>query len=238
MKLDVLVFAAHPDDAEMSCGGTIAKLISQGKKLGIVDLTEGELGTRGSAEIRLREAAQATEIMGIHHRENLGFRDGFFKVDESHKLAIVQRVRRFMPDLVIANSVSDRHPDHGRAAQLIKESLFLSGLRRIETEWAGEAQNAWRPSQLVYFIQDNFHMPDFVVDITDFHDMKMAAIKAYASQFYDPNSDEPESYISSQTFLEFLEARARDVGHMVGAKYGEGFLSEKMIRLDTPLDLV
>ena len=238
MKLDLLVFAAHPDDAEMSCGGTICKLIAQGKKVGVIDLTRGELGTRGSAEIRDQEAANASKIMGIHVRENLRFRDGFFNYDEAHQIAIIQRIRKYCPDLVITNSPDDRHPDHGKAAKLVRDAAFLSGLRKISTSYEGEMQLEWRPKKLFYFIQDTWHMPDFVVDVSEFQEQKMEAVRAFKSQFYNPESDEPGSYISSQEFMEFLIGRARDVGHMVEATFGEGFLSERPIKITNPLDLL
>lgn len=238
MKLDVLVFAAHPDDAEMSCGGTICKLVDAGNKIGIVDLTRGELGTRGSAELRKKEAALASEIMGLAVRENLGFRDGFFENNEAHQIAIIQQIRRFQPKLLLVNAILDRHPDHGKAAKLVKDAAFLSGLRKISTSWEGNFQEAWRPAKLFSYIQDHRLAPDFVVDISSYFEQKWKAIQAYSSQFYNPESDDPETYLSSQAFMKFLEARHRDVGHLVGAEFGEGFQSETPLKIQSPLDLI
>lgn len=231
-KLDVLVFAAHPDDAELACAGTILKLKAQGKKVGIVDLTQGELGTRGSIEIRAMEAAASAKILGLDARINLKLRDGFFRNDETHQLAIIEAVRRFRPEIALINAPYDRHPDHGKGSQLVRDALFLSGLRRIETSFQGQAQKEWRPAKVWKYIQDQLIMPDFVVDITDFIEGKTAAIQAFSSQFYNPNSDEPETYISSKTFLEQVQARAKEMGHMIGVRYGEGFVSEKPLRVD------
>jgi len=242
-KLDVLVMAPHPDDVELGVGGTIAKLTSQGKKVGIVDLTQGELGSRGSAELRLKEAAKAAEILGVSVRENLGFRDGFFTHDEAHQLEIIKVIRRYQPDLLIANAPMDRHPDHGRASKLIREAAFLSGLRKIETEDSGTPQEHWRPKRMFCFIQDHHIEPDFVVDMTDFWEVKKQAILAYSSQFhapgqYKPKPGEPETYISNESFWYFLEGRARNTGHMSGAVFGEGFLSERPLNVASPLDLL
>jgi bacillithiol biosynthesis deacetylase BshB1 len=231
-KIDVLAFAAHPDDAELACSGTLLKLIAQGRKVGIVDLTRGELGTRGSAEIRDKEAAASAKILGLTVRINLGFRDGFFREDEAHQLAIIQAVRRFRPDVVLINAPYDRHPDHGRGSDLVRNAVFFSGLRRIETSHEGVAQTEWRPAKVWKYIQDQLILPDFVVDITDFMDTKMAAVQAFSSQFYNPGSDEPETYISSKNFMEQLQARAKEMGHLIGVRYGEGFLSEKPLRVD------
>ncbi|MFK7925009.1 MAG: bacillithiol biosynthesis deacetylase BshB1 [Bacteroidia bacterium] len=239
MKLDLLIFAAHPDDAELACSGTIAKLVAEGKKVGIVDLTRGELGSRGSAELRDQEAADSSKIMGIHARENLRFRDGFFANDEAHKLAVAKKIRKFRPEIVIANAPFDRHPDHGRGSSLVREAFFLSGLRRIETFGEdGQAQEAYRPKRIFYYIQDHHLEPSFVVDITPFYDIKLASIKAFTSQFFDPNSNEPKTYISSKDFWDFLEARARHMGHLVGATFGEGFISDTPLKIDSPLDLI
>ncbi|MEM6632204.1 MAG: bacillithiol biosynthesis deacetylase BshB1 [Bacteroidota bacterium] len=238
MKLDVLVFAAHPDDAEMSCGGTLCKLIDEGKKVGIVDLTRGEMGTRGTPEIRAQEAKKAAEIMGLTIRVNLGFRDAFFVHDEAHQLAIIQQIRRFQPDILLGNAVIDRHPDHGKAAKLVRDSAFLSGLRKITTSLEGQLQEPWRPKRMFTYIQDHRLQPDFVVDVTPYFGLKWEAIKAYSSQFYNPESDDPQTYLSSQAFLKFLEARHRDVGHLVGAEFGEGFQSETPLKINSPLDLI
>jgi bacillithiol biosynthesis deacetylase BshB1 len=245
MKLDLIVFAVHPDDAELSCAGTIAKMVAAGKKVGIVDLTRGELGSRGSAEIRAKEAARAGEILGIAVRENLGMRDGFFVQDEASMLAIVQVIRRYQPEMVIANAVTDRHPDHGRASKLVRDAAFLAGLRRIKTFDSGQPQEAWRPKRTFYYIQDTFHRPDFVVDITAFWDKKKAAIQAFASQFFDPNStyveqpdDAPITHISSEAFWLQIEARARTTGHFAGVPMGEGFTSEPPLLIGDPLMLL
>lgn len=243
MKLDVLVFAAHPDDAELGCSGTICKLVAQGKKVGIVDLTAGELGSRGNAELRKQEAQAAAKVMGLSARENLELRDGFFQPDEASTLAVIRQVRRFQPTVIITNVPSDRHPDHGRGSQLVRDAAFLSGLLRIETEWAGEAQAPWRSSSIFAYIQDHYHRPDFVVDITAFWQQKQQAILAFESQFFTPKSnggdDEPQTYISSEGFWKFLEGRARDIGHLVGYDLGEGFLCETPLGIDdlTRLDM-
>ncbi|MEL6652691.1 MAG: bacillithiol biosynthesis deacetylase BshB1 [Bacteroidota bacterium] len=239
MKLDLLVFAAHPDDAELACSGTIAKLVAEGKKVGIVDLTRGELGSRGTAELRDQEAMDSAKILGLAARENLRFRDGFFRNDEEHQLAIVRKIRQYQPEVVIANAPFDRHPDHGRGSNVVREAYFLSGLRMIETLGEdGNPQTAYRPKRLFYYIQDHHLEPSFVVDITPYYETKLASIKAFASQFYDPNSKEPETYISSKDFWDFLEARARHMGHLVGATYGEGFISDTPLKIDSPLSLV
>ena len=225
MKLDILVMAAHPDDAELSCAGTILKHISAGKKVGIVDFTRGELGTRGTPEIRLQESADATKILGLHARENLGIRDGFFRNDEETQLKLIEVIRKYQPEIVLANALEDRHPDHGKGAQLAIDACFLSGLRQIKT---GDLP-AWRPGQVYHYIQDRYLEPDFVVDISTQWDQKEAAIRAFKSQFFDPSSSEPASYISSPDFLNFIQARAMEMGHKIGVKYGEGFQSQKML---------
>jgi bacillithiol biosynthesis deacetylase BshB1 len=225
MKLDILVMAAHPDDAELSCAGTILKHIAAGKKVGIVDFTRGELGTRGTPEIRLQESADATKILGLHVRENLGIRDGFFRNDEETQLKLIEVIRKYQPEIVLANALEDRHPDHGKGAQLAIDACFLSGLRQIKT---GDLP-AWRPAQVYHYIQDRYLEPDFVVDISSQWDQKEAAIRAFKSQFFDPNSSEPASYISSPDFLNFIQARAMEMGHKIGVKYGEGFQSQKTL---------
>lgn len=230
MKLDILVIAVHPDDAELGCAGTILSHVAQGKKVGLVDLTRGELGTRGTPELRLQEAAAAAAVLGLSVRENLGFRDGFFRNDEEHQLALIPAIRRYRPDIVFANALTDRHPDHGRAADLIRDTCFYAGLRQVKTcEADGTEQAAWRPRQLFHFIQDRYLKPDFVVDVSDFWEQKLASIRAYRSQFYDPASTEPQSYISSEAFWRFLEARSREMGHLIGVTHGEGFTSERML---------
>ena len=227
MKLDILVMAAHPDDAELSCAGTILKHIAAGKKVGIVDFTRGELGTRGTPEIRLQESADATKILGLHVRENLGIRDGFFRNDEETQLKLIEVVRKYQPDIVLANALEDRHPDHGKGAQLAIDACFLSGLRQIKT---GDLP-AWRPAQVYHYIQDRYLEPDFVIDISAHWDQKEAAIRAFKSQFFDPSSAEPASYISSPDFLNFIQARGMEMGHKIGVKYGEGFQSQKTLEV-------
>lgn len=223
MKLDILAFAAHPDDVELAASGTLAAHIAIGYTVGIVDLTKGELGTRGSAELRKKEAAVASNILGIHARENLGFKDGFFQKDETHLLRVITAIRKYQPEIVLCNAIIDRHVDHGRAADLVNEACFLSGLRKIVTESNGSNQQEWRPKATYHYIQDRYLAPDFVVDITPYFDKKMESIKAYSSQFYDPTSDEPETAISNKDFLLFIEARARQFGRIIGTTYGEGF---------------
>lgn len=225
MKLDILVLAVHPDDAELSCAGTIAAHIAAGKKVGIVDFTRGELGTRGTPEVRLAESNDATQILGLHARENVGFRDGFSINDEAHQLVLMEVIRRYQPEIVLANAVDDRHPDHGRAAKLSVDACFYAGLRMVETidRFDGTSQAAWRPKAVYHYIQDRYVEPDFVFDITPFWSVKDLAVRAFRSQFYDPTSQDPESYLSSPEFLLFVEARAREMGHKIGVTYGEGF---------------
>ncbi|MDX2301739.1 MAG: bacillithiol biosynthesis deacetylase BshB1 [Microscillaceae bacterium] len=225
MKLDVLVFAAHPDDAELSCSGTIASLVTQGKKVGIVDFTRGELGTRGTPELREEEAKLAAQILGITIRENLGFDDGFFIIDRTHQLVLIQTIRKYCPEIVLANAIRDRHTDHGRAAELAREACFLSGLKKINTfSEQGKKQEAWRPRVLYHYIQDYHLKPSFVVDITPYWKTKMESVQAFKSQFFDPESDEPTTPISTPEFVNFLEGRAREMGRMIGVEFGEGFI--------------
>ncbi|HLO43549.1 MAG TPA: bacillithiol biosynthesis deacetylase BshB1 [Leadbetterella sp.] len=238
MKVDILVFAVHPDDAELSCSGTIAKQIALGKKVAIVDFTAGELGTRGTAEIRLQEAEDSKNILGLHARENLGFRDGFFKNDEAHQMELIKIIRKYQPEIILANAVEDRHPDHGRAASLADEACFYSGLRMIKTILDGQEQQAWRPKNVFHYIQDRYIEPDFVVDITAQWNVKEASIRAFRSQFFDPNSTEPSSYISSPEFLNFIEARSQEMGHKIGVKYGEGFTKTKTIAVGDLFDIL
>ena len=216
MKLDILAIGAHPDDVELGCSATLAKEISRGKKVGILDLTRGELGTRGSAEIRDAEASKAAELLGVSHRENLGFKDGFFVNDEWHQMAIIRMIRKYQPEIVLCNAVHDRHIDHGKGSKLVSDACFLSGLRRIQTEIEGADQEAWRPKLVYHYIQWENIKPDFVVDVTGFIDKKIEAVMAYSSQFYDPDSKEPVSPISSQNFLESISYRARDLGRLIG----------------------
>ncbi len=238
MQLDILVMAAHPDDAELGCSGTICLQIAKGKKVGIVDFTRGELGTRGTPEIRLAESAEATRILGVHARENLGFRDGFFVNDEEHQMKLIRVIRRYQPEIVLANAIDDSHPDHRKACELAVDACFKSGLRMVNTfEDDGTLQQAWRPKNLYHYIQDRYIDPHFVVDISDFWKQKEASIRAFRSQFYDPNSTEPDSYLSSPAFLEFVIARNREMGHYVGADYGEGYTSYKKIGVRDIFDL-
>jgi bacillithiol biosynthesis deacetylase BshB1 len=232
MKLDVLAFGAHPDDVELGCGATVAKEVSHGKKVGIIDLTRGELGTRGSADLRDQEAARAAEILGVVIRENLNFRDGFFTKDEMHQMEIIKRIRKFRPDIVLCNAIKDRHIDHGKGSSLVSDACFLSGLRKIETQHEGESQEAWRPSIVYHYIQWQNLEPDFVVDVSGFIQKKVDAVLAYSSQFYDPSSQEPESPISSKNFLESVTYRARDLGRLIGREHGEGFTAERLVAVD------
>jgi bacillithiol biosynthesis deacetylase BshB1 len=237
MKLDILAFGAHPDDVELSCSGTIAKEISLGKKVGIVDLTRGELGTRGSAEIRDVEAANAAKILGVQVRENLNMRDGFFVNDEKHQLEIIKMIRKYKPEIVLCNAIDDRHIDHPKGSRLVSDACFLSGLRRIETQLDGVNQEAWRPKVVYHYIQWKVLEPDFVVDITGFMDIKEQSILAYSSQFYDPNSKEPESPISSKNFLDSVRYRANDLGRIVGVESAEGYTVERYLTVNSLSDL-
>jgi len=237
MKLDILAFGAHPDDVELGCSGTIAKEISLGKKVGIIDLTRGELGTRGSVAIRNAESKKATQILGVAVRENLDMRDGFFINDEAHQLKIIEMIRKYQPEIVLCNAIQDRHIDHGKGSKLVSDACFLSGLRKIETSLNGESQQAWRPKVVYHYIQWENLQPDFVVDISGFIDVKMESILAYSSQFYDPNSKEPESPISSKNFLDSVKYRALDLGRIIGVAHGEGFTVERYLAVNSLSDL-
>ncbi|MEW5675684.1 bacillithiol biosynthesis deacetylase BshB1 [Flavobacterium enshiense] len=238
MKLDILAFGAHPDDVELGCGATIAKEVSLGKKVGIVDLTRGELGTRGTAEIRDREAEAAAKILGVEVRENLRFRDGFFVNDEKHQLEIIKMIRRYKPEIVLCNAIDDRHIDHGKGSKLVSDACFLSGLRRIETELNGENQEAWRPKLVYHYIQWKNIEPDFVVDVTGFTDKKVEAIMAYSSQFYDSNSNEPVTPIATKNFLDSLTYRYQDLGRLIGTDFGEGFTVERYLAVNSLGNLI
>lgn len=238
MKLDILAIGAHPDDVELGCGATLAKEVAGGKMAGIIDLTRGELGTRGSAEIRDQEAAKAARIIGVEVRENLGFRDGFFVNDETHQLALIQMIRKYRPDTILCNSLRDRHIDHGKGSKLVSDACFLSGLRKIKTEYDGMEQEAWRPKLVYHYIQWENLVPDFVVDVTGFIQVKLDAVLAYSSQFYDPKSKEPVSPISSKNFLESVEYRAKDLGRLIGKEYAEGFNVERFVAVDRLGDLI
>lgn len=233
MKLDILVFAVHPDDAELGCSGTILKHIAAGKKVGIVDFTRGELGTRGTADTRDKEAKESAAILGLHARENLRFKDGFFKNDEQHQLEVVKMVRKYQPEIILTNALHDRHPDHGRAGDLSNDAIFLSGLIKIETNIDGVKQAAWRPRLILQYIQDRYIKPDIIVDISDFIDQKITCIRAFKTQFDSPSDSEPQTYISSPEFLEAVIGRSREFGKSIGAKYGEGFTSRKLLGVDS-----
>ena len=236
--LDILAFAAHPDDVELSCSGTLMKHIAEGKRVGVIDLTEGELGSRGSVNLRYEEAENASKIMGLTVRENLKMRDGFFEINEENKLKIVTAIRTYRPKIVLANAIEDRHPDHGRAAQLVSEACFLAGLRKVETIVGGQLQEAYRPQVVYHYIQDRYIKPDFVVDITPYIERKMEAIQAYKSQFYNPNSTEPQTPISGSEFLDFVKARCNEFGRPIGAQYAEGFTAERLVGVESFFDLV
>lgn len=232
MRLDVLAFGAHPDDVELSCSGTLYKLKKQGKKVGIVDLTKGEMGTRGTEITRAAEAKDASDILGLNARENLDIGDGWFENNKANKLKVISTIRKFKPTIVLANAIDDRHPDHGRAAQLVRESVFLAGLRKIETSWNGELQDAWKAEHLFHYIQFYHITPDFVVDISHEFEAKKKSILAYRTQFFDPNSTEPKTLISSEKFLDYIEARSREFGAAIEVEYGEGFTCSRPITYD------
>ena len=238
MKVDILAFAAHPDDVEISCSGTIMKHVQMGYKVAIVDLTEGELGTRGSAETRRIEAANASKIMGISERENLGMGDCFFEPTEKNKKKIISVIRKYQPKLIIANSIKDRHPDHAKASSLVSEACFLSGLPKIKTELNGSVQNPWRPEAVYHYIQDYYIEPDFIVDISQHIEAKIKAIKAYKTQFYDPNNKEPETPISREDFFEFIKARAKNFGRLITTEYAEGFTVEVPLKVKDVIETV
>lgn len=227
MKLDILAFGAHPDDVELSAAGTLINQIKMGHKCGIVDLTQGELGTRGTADTRREEAMLASQIMGVKVRENLKMADGFFANDEEHQRKIIQMIRKYQPEIILCNAIDDRHIDHGRAAKLVSDAAFLSGLMKIETELDGQQQKAWRPKVVYHYIQDRFLHPDFVVDITASFDQKMESILAYKTQFYQPGSTEPQTAISTKEFLDFLKGRFAEMGRPAGFQYAEGFTVER-----------
>ena len=233
MKLDILVFGAHPDDVELGCAGTIIKHIKQGFKVGIIDLTKGELGTRGTYLTRNEETKKATEVLGVHIRENMGFKDGFFENNDSNRLDIIKKIREYQPKIVITNAPSDRHPDHGRSSDLTLDSCFLSGLEKIET-----SQEVWRPKHIYHYIQFNNITPDFVVDISKEIDKKIEAVLCYRSQFYNPDSNETDTIISSKDFLESIKYRAKDLGRQSNCKYAEGFITNQNLKVNTLTDLI
>lgn len=223
-QLDILAIGVHPDDVELTCSGTICRHRAMGYSVGVLDLTGGELGTRGNKDLRLQEAQASAKILGLNFRHNLHFRDGFFQNDEVHQLEVVRWIRALKPVIVMCNAPEDRHPDHGRAGALVNEACFYSGLRKIQTELHGQPQEPWRPTRIYQYVQDRLMIPSLVVDITPWMEQKMDSIKAYSSQFYNPESTEPESYISSPRFFQNIDARARTFGHMIGVEFGEGFM--------------
>ncbi len=237
MKLDILVMAAHPDDAELGCGGTIIKHIAAGRKVGVVDLTRGELGTRGTAQTRDQEAADSAKILGLTIRENLNLPDGFFHNSKEHQMEVIKVIRKYQPEIVLGNATYDRHPDHGRGADLAFHGCFLSGLLKIETESGGATQKPWVPKALYHYIQSQLIEPDFVIDISDSWDKKLEAIRAYKTQFYDANSKEPNTYISNPGFLKMIEARAIEMGHAIGVKHGEGFITRRWLGVKSLFDI-
>jgi bacillithiol biosynthesis deacetylase BshB1 len=238
MKLDILAFAAHPDDVELSASGTLMRYVAEGKKVGIIDLTEGELGTRGTVETRYEEAAEASKIMGLSARENLRMADGFFEDNADNKRLIIEQIRKYQPEIVLANSISDRHPDHGRAGKLIEDACFLSGLRKIETDLEGEEQLPHRPRLVAHYIQDFYLEPSFVIDVTDYVDRKIEVIKAFRTQFYDPNSPEPTTPISGYEFFEFIKGRMLNMGRPAGMKYAEGFTVSRVFGVKDLFELI
>ena len=238
MKLDILAFGAHPDDIELGCGATIAKEVSLGKKVGIVDLTRGELGTRGSAELRMIEASNAGKILGVSVRENVGFADGFFTNDKKHQLEIIKMIRKYQPEIVLCNAIDDRHIDHPKGSSLVSDACFLSGLLKIGTKIEGKQQEKWRPKQVYHYIQWKNIEPSFVVDVTGFIDKKTNAVVAYSSQFYDPKSHEPETPITSKNFIDSIHYRAKDLGRLIGVEYAEGFTTERYVAVENLSKLI
>ncbi len=232
------MIAAHPDDAELGCAGTILTHIAAGRKVGVLDLTRGELGTRGNAELRMLESREATRLMGLHSRDNLGFRDGFFTNDEAHQLKIIEILRKYRPEIVLANSIHDRHPDHGKASSLISDACFYSGLRRIESMHETEVQQAWRPKVVYHYIQDRYIKPDFVIDISAVMDQKISIIQAFKSQFHDPESTEPQTVLTSPGFMERVRSRAREYGKAGDMEFGEGYTAERMIGVKDLFSLI
>ncbi|TGV04661.1 bacillithiol biosynthesis deacetylase BshB1 [Flavivirga rizhaonensis] len=237
MKLDILAIGAHPDDVELGCGGVIAKEVANGKRVGIIDLTRGELGTRGTAEIRDVEANNAAKILGVDFRVNMGFADSFFINDKEHQLKIIKMIRKYQPDIVLCNAIDDRHIDHGKGSKLVSDACFLSGLIKIETNNGEDKQDPWRPKQVYHYIQWKNSEPDLAVDISGFIDKKMASVLAYKTQFYDSNSKEPETPISSKNFTDSIIYRARDLGRLVGVEHAEGFTVERHVAVDSLFDI-
>lgn len=238
MKLDILAFGAHPDDVELGCGATIAKEISLGKKVGIIDLTRGELGTRGSSDLRAIEATNAATILGVSLRENLDFADGFFTNNKQHQLEIIKMIRKYQPEIVLCNAIDDRHIDHAKGSKLVSDACFLSGLIKVETFIESQNQEKWRPKHVYHFIQWKNIEPDFVVDITGFLDKKVASVMAYSSQFYDPKSNEPETPITSKNFIDSITYRARDLGRLIDVECAEGFTTERFVAIENLSKLI
>lgn len=229
MKLDILAIGVHPDDVELSCSGVLLTEKLMGKKTGIVDLTQGELGTRGTAEIRKQEAAESAKILQVDVRENLGLADGFFKNDEEHQRKVIAAIRKYQPEIILCNAPEDRHPDHGRSAALVEDACFLSGLKKVETWQHGQLQAPWKPKYVFNYIQDRYLQPDFVIDISAVMEQKLESIKAFSTQFYNPELDEPQTYISTPDFLDSVIYRSKMMGKMIGVAYAEGFISKKTI---------
>lgn len=238
MKLDILAFGAHPDDVELGAGGTLAKAIKEGKTVGIVDLTRGELGTRGTEHTRKEEAKAAGEILGVSVRENLGFADGFFRNDKEHQLEVIKMIRKYQPEIVLCNAIDDRHIDHGKGSKLVSDASFLSGLLKIETESDGTQQERWRPKQVYHYIQWKNIEPDFVVDVTGFMDVKLKSVFAYKTQFYNKDSKQPETPITSKNFTDSIEYRAQDLGRLINVEYAEGFTTERYVAVKSLSDLI
>jgi bacillithiol biosynthesis deacetylase BshB1 len=238
MKIDILAFGAHPDDVELACSGTLLKHKAMGRSTGIVDLTRGELGTRGSAELRDQESGAAALILGLDVRENLGFKDGFFTNDEYHRMEVIKKIRLYSPDIVFTNAPSDRHPDHGNGYALVSDACFLSGLSKIKTEIDGKTQVAWRPRLVLHYIQDRYFRPDIVVDVSAYFEKRMDAILAYKSQFFNPESNQPQTYISSPEFLNSLKSRPAEWGRLIGVPYAEGFLFSRVTGIDNLFSLI
>ena len=238
MKLDILAFGAHPDDVELSCAGVLINEILKGKKVGVIDLTRGELGSRGTIETRFEEASLAAEIMKIHVRENLKLRDGFFRNDEESQLKVIEMIRKYQPEIVLCNAIEDRHIDHGKGSSLVSDACFLSGLMKIETEFEGKEQEKWRPKNVYHYIQWKNIEPHFVVDVTGFIEQKIASVFAYSSQFYDPKSNEPETPITSKNFTDSINYRAKDLGRIIGVNFAEGFTSERYVAVENLSKLI
>lgn len=233
MKVDILALGVHPDDVELGCAGTILSEIAKGKTVAVVDLTRGELGTRGTAETRKEEAADAAKAMGVKYRENLEMADGFFQIDETNTRKVITAIRKYQPEIILCNALEDRHPDHGRSSKLVSDAAFLSGLRRIETEYEGQKQKEWRPSYVFHYIQDRYLKPDFVYDVSEYFEQKIKAVLCYKTQFNATDNSEPQTYISTPDFLDTVKGRALLLGKRIGVKFAEGYLTQKMIGINS-----